>query len=171
MMIWYLVKSQPRRESVAVMRLTQLGIETFCPYRKKVKRGHGNHKTERSPLFPGYLFSKFNRDTQCRLVTYAQGVSKVVTFGGIPAVVDEEIIESIKGRMQNGFVVFEAPLFRSGDAVRIQGGPLAGFQAVFDKEMPGTERVVILLKNVSCQARVLIDRNYVKNTAAVQQLG
>jgi transcriptional antiterminator RfaH len=170
-MIWYLVKSQPQRESVAVVRLNQLGIETFCPYRKKVKRVRGNHKTERTPLFPGYLFSKFNRDTQYRLVTYAQGVSKVVTFGEIPAVVDEEVIDSIKDRMQNGFVVIQPQSFRSGDAVRIQDGPLAGIQAVFEKELTGTERVVLLLKTVSYQARVLIDRNDVANIEADQPLG
>ena len=170
-MIWYLVKSQPHRESVAVMRLAQLGVETFCPYRKKVKRVRGNHKTERSPLFPGYLFSKFNRDNQFRLVSYAEGVAKVVTFGENPAVVDEEVIDSIKARMQNGFVVLQPQSFRSGDAVRIQDGPLAGIQAVFEKELTGTERIALLLKTVSYQARVLIDRNYVANIEAAQPLG
>ena len=163
MMNWYLVRSKPHQESVAVMRLKQLGLETFCPYRKKVRRGQNNHKTDRSPLFPSYLFSKFNGDTQYRLVTYAQGVGKVVTFGEHPAIVDEEIVESIMARIQNGLVVLEPQSFKSGDRVLIHDGPFDGFQAIFEKELTGTERVVLLLQAVSYQARVLIDQNFVEN--------
>lgn len=170
-MNWYLVRSKPHQESVAVMRLNQLGIETFCPYRKKVKRGKDTYKTDGSPLFPGYLFSKFNGDTQHRLVTYAQGVGKVVTFGEHPAIVDKEIVESITARMQNGLVVLETQSFKSGDRVLIHEGPFEGFQAIFEKELAGTERVALLFQAVSYQARVLIDRNFVENIGVGHTLG
>jgi transcriptional antiterminator RfaH len=35
---------------------------------------------------------------------------------------------------------------KQGDAVKIQGGPFDGYQAIFDACLPGKERVRVLLK-------------------------
>ena len=65
------------------------------------------------------------------------------------AIVDEEIVESIMARIQNGLVVLEPHSFKSGDRVLIHDGPFDGFQGIFEKELTGTERVVLLLQAVS----------------------
>ena len=73
--------------------------------------------------------------------------------------------------MQDGLVVLETQSFKSGDRVLIHDGPFDGFQAIFKKELTGTERVVLLLQAVSYQARVLIDRNFVENIEVDHKLG
>jgi transcriptional antiterminator RfaH len=40
-----------------------------------------------------------------------------------------------------------------GDKVRLVGGPFAGYEAIFNERLPGTERVRVLLKLL--QKRVL----------------
>ena len=72
--------------------------------------------------------------------------------------VDEETIELIHSRVDDKMVV---PPLTPGQIVRIGEGPLCGVQAVFERELSGSQRVVLLLNAVSYQARMTIDREHV----------
>ena len=101
--------------------------------------------------------------TEYRKVTYAHGVLRVVKFGAVPAVVEEEIIDSIRERVHNDFVVPPLPSsLKSGQIVRINNkGPFHGFEAIFEQELNGTQRVALLMKTVAFQGRMVIDRDCV----------
>jgi transcription antitermination factor NusG len=92
-----------------------------------------------------------------RAVKYAHGVRGIVTFGEKPTPVDDEIIAIIETRMRDGVVRIE-PTFQPGDQVLVESGPLRGFVGIFERQMSGTERVVILLEAISYQARFVVDR-------------
>lgn len=160
-MDWYLVRSKPRQEGIAAWNLQRLGVEAFCPQFKETKLYRGKKRAVISPLFPGYLFSRFDLSGEYRKVTYAHGVTGVVRFGEYPARVEEEIIETIRARMQEGFVTVSRRSFHTGQTVQIKEGPFKGLLAVFDRELTGTERVALLLKNVSYNARVIIERELI----------
>ncbi len=160
-MDWYLVRSKPRQEGIAAMSLQRWDVETFCPQLKQTKLIRGKKGTVITPLFPGYLFSKFDPQREYRKVMYAHGVANIVMFGTIPAKVDKEIVETIRARTHEGFVQLSRPSFISGQTVQIQEGPLKGLLAVFERELTGTQRVALLLKNVSYNARVVIERELV----------
>jgi transcriptional antiterminator RfaH len=53
--------------------------------------------------------------------------------------------------------------FLSGQPVRIQQGPLHGFEAVFEREMKGEQRAVLLLKALFYQARLVVDLQNIAN--------
>jgi len=53
--------------------------------------------------------------------------------------------------------------FRPGQVVRIQEGPLHGLEAIFEREMPGYQRAVLLLRALSYQARVVVDMAHIVN--------
>jgi len=161
-MDWYAVNTKPRQEKVAEANLRQLGVETFCPQLKREKWIRRKWQTVVGPLFPGYLFARFDAKTQLRAVKYARGVRRIVGFGPAPVRVDEGIIESIRSRIRNGYVTVQpsAPL-APGQAVRIHGGPLEGLRAVFEREMSDRQRVVLLLQALSYQARVVVARGWV----------
>ena len=59
-------------------------------------------------------------------------------------------------------------LFRShvspGDVVSIQDGPLGGLEAVFEREMIGQQRAMLLLKMLACQVRVVLDLKSIVNS-------
>ncbi len=160
---WYLVHSMPHQESMAVLNLQWLGVEAFCPQLRQFKIIHRRKEPVISPLFPGYLFSKFDQDTKFCRVNYAPGVGNVVTFGLIPALVDEEIIASIKARIQNGYVHRQSSSFKIWQGARIYNGPFPGVEAVFQKNLSGSQRVALLLKTLSYQARVIVNREQVSN--------
>ena len=160
-MNWYAVNTKPHQENLAEMNLQRFGVETFCPQLKQDQVIRRRRQTVITPLFPGYLFARFNLDAHYRAVNYAQGVRKLVAFGPAPERVPEEIIESIKSKACDGCVTIQQSSFIPGQAVRIQEGPLQGLEAVFEMEMSDHQRVVILVRALSYQARVIVDCEHI----------
>jgi transcription antitermination factor NusG len=107
-------------------------------------------------LFPGYVFARFEIETQYRAVIHARGVRKVVSFGENPAIVDDAMIDSIKKRLSEGCLVLPCSEFRSGQVVRIHEGPLRGLEGVFQKQISGSQRAILLLRALSYQAKVVV---------------
>jgi transcriptional antiterminator RfaH len=162
-MHWYAVNTKPRQENLAELTLQRLGVETFNPRLKQNRLIRKRLQTIVCPLFPGYLFARFNLGIQYRTVNFARGVQKIVSFGSTPATVDEEMVESIKSMLQDGCVIVQTPSFSAGQTVRVQSGPLKGLEAIFEREMGDRQRAVLLLKTLSYQARVVVDLDQVVN--------
>ena len=147
---WYLVKTKSLNENRVFTRLTGAGYEVLFPrYRKKSRRHRGVLETR--PLFPTYLFVRFDPD-ELKTIKYTHGVSRVITFGLEPQEVGEEIISAVRERMdEEGMVTLEqkAVALAPGQRVKIGEGPFAGLDAIFLEELPDRERVVLLLDAVS----------------------
>ena len=159
---WYLIHSKSRQENVAELNLRLLGVETFCPRLREMKSTRRKIQSKGEVLFPGYLFIRVDMTTEYRKVTYAHGVLRVVTFGTAPAVVEEDIIDSIRERVHNGFVLPPpSASLESGQIVRINKGPFHGVEAIFEQELNGTQRVALLMKAVAFQGRMVIERDCV----------
>jgi transcriptional antiterminator RfaH len=159
---WYLIHSKSRQENVAELNLRRLGVETFCPRLREVKPTKSKAQGKGEILFPGYIFIRVDMTAEYRKVTYAHGVLRVVKFGAAPVVVEEEIIDSIKKRVHNGFVVLPLPSsLKSGQVVRIHKGPFHGLEAIFEQELNGTQRVALLMKTVAFQGHMVIHRECV----------
>ena len=160
---WYAVNTKARCEAIACASLERHGVEVFLPMLRERKVLRGKCGPTTSPLFPRYLFAKFNVSSQLRAVTYARGVKNIVTFGGGPSMVDESIIHAIRSQATDGAIELSEDRFSTGQIVRIQDGPLCGLEAVFEKKLDGTSRVVLLLKAISFQTRVILDSQCVAN--------
>ena len=114
------------------------------------------------PLFPRYVFAKFNARQQLPKVRFTRGVQSVVCFGESPAAVDEGIIDIIRERMdENGFVKANDEL-RLGDKVVISAGPLRNLVGIFEREVKGKDRITILLTAIEYQGRLEVERNLVQ---------
>jgi|CXWL01.1.fsa_nt_gi transcriptional antiterminator RfaH len=163
MKFWYAVNTKSRCEDFARASLDRLGVEVFFPMLRERKVLRGKSYLTISPLFPQYLFAKFEVSSQLRAVAYAQGVKSIVTFGSGPSMVDESIVHAIRSQAINGAIEFSGNRFVPGQGVRIQDGPLCGLEAVFEKKLDGTSRAVLLLKAISFQARVILESQHVVN--------
>jgi len=162
-MHWYAVSTKPHQEHQAESNLQRLGVETFCPQftqRKVIRRVP---RTMTGPLFPGYLFARLNIEEHYRAATYARGVRRIVAFGSTPARVDEDLIQGMKARLCNGCLSLTPRLPAPGQVVKIQDGPLSGLEAVFEREMSDHQRVVLLLRTLAYQARVVVPFEQVAN--------
>jgi len=160
---WYVVHTNPKQEERANSNLVAWGVETL--YAKLKARRHneftGVPTYITQPLFPRYLFAKFKRE-QLSKILFTRGVHDVVCFGDGPACVSEEIIDVIRGRIdQNGFVKLNNDL-KPGDRVVISAGPLKNLIGVFEREVKGSERIMILLTAIGYQGHLEVDRNLIK---------
>jgi transcription antitermination factor NusG len=143
---WYCIKSEPSREQKAQRSLRQLGFETFLP---EVPRHNSRFP---NPLFPSYLFARFDHYEHIQDVKTAHGVSYVLGFSGQPCAVEDSIILTIKEGLQH------YGEFRPGDAVRVTSGVFADLRGIFKRELSGTNRVMILLGAINFHGTVQIDR-------------
>ncbi|MBY0249563.1 MAG: hypothetical protein K2Q17_18075 [Nitrospiraceae bacterium] len=159
---WHVVRAKPHQEGVVESSLMHSGIEVLCPRIQEQRVIKRKLRKVVSPLFPGYLFAKFSL-SRWRMVQYANGVHSVVSFGSAPAVVSDEIIDEISMRLQAGVFVPHSPRFSHGEIVRIQEGPLRGLDAVFERELVGQQRAMLLMKMLACQVRVVLDLKSIVN--------
>jgi transcriptional antiterminator RfaH len=147
---WFLVKTKTLNENRVYTRLAGAGYEVLFPrYQRKSRRHRGVFETR--PLFPTYLFVRFDPD-ELKTIKYTHGVSRVITFGLEPQEVGEEIISAVRERMDEaGMVQLETKSLSiaPGQRVKIGEGQFAGLDAIFIEELPDRERVVLLLDAVS----------------------
>jgi len=122
-------------------------VETFAPH---IRVQVVNPRARRMrPYFPGYVFIHVDMEKDGQsLYQYVPGTTGVVSFGGEPALVPDGLIQAIRRRVEEvnaaGGELFDA--LKAGDTVIVQDGPFAGYEAIFDVRLPGTERVRVLLK-------------------------
>jgi transcriptional antiterminator RfaH len=146
-MKWYALRSKPNREEALCREVDSRGYLTFYP-RLQVRPANPRARKIR-PYFPGYLFVQANL-LQVGLsifswLPYSRGL---VCFGGEPAEVPEVLIQGIRRRVNEVNAEGSEQLldFKPGDTVIMQEGPFAGYKAVFDARLKGTQRVRVLLE-------------------------
>lgn len=161
---WYAIRTHPREEERANSNLRAWNVETFSPMIKK-RRANPYVQTpiyERKPLFPRYIFARFDADTLLRKILFTRGVQTVVNFGDGPSPISDEIIGLIQSQVgADGFIGVQKSL-AIGDEVTIQDGPLRNLVGIFEREIKGTDRVLILLAAISYQGSVIVERGSVK---------
>lgn len=161
-MSWYAVSTKPHQEKQAELHIKNFGIECFLPLLKQSKIIRRTRKTVIEPLFPGYLFARFDLDKHCRAVSYATGVRKIVEFGSGPVELDATMIDAIKERVRGGYVTLMPVRPMQGQIVHIKGGPLAGLEAVFIRDMADRNRVLLLLNALGFHAKLTLNIDQVR---------
>lgn len=155
---WYLVRTKPKHDARADTNLRCWGVETLAPKVRKIKgiRTTGQVVDVVGPLFPNYIFARFDAAELLTKVRLTRGVHSVVGFGECATAVDESVIALVRSRVDDdGFVRLSEPV--PGDKVRIVFGPLASMEGIFERNS-AQERVVILLANVLSGVRVEVSR-------------
>jgi len=142
---WFCIRSKPRRQNVAAAHLRALEIEVFNPQLRVRRAARGGTSWRTEPLFPNYLFARFELPIRFRRVRYAMGVSDLVNFGGVWAVIPDREIDELKttwGEAES-FVVPEK--IEVGDSVTLTGGLFHGMSAVVICLLPARQRVKVLM--------------------------
>lgn len=161
---WYAIYTRPREEDRVDRNLTGWDVETFSPKIKKKQANPFNCKPiyHSQPLFPRYVFARFDADKMLHKIHFTRGVKNVVSFNHTPLAVENEIIAVIRSKVgEDGFVRLEDEL-KCGDAVRIDDGAMEGVSGIFDRTVKEDRRVMILLTTISYQARVIVERESVR---------
>jgi transcriptional antiterminator NusG len=138
---WFALQVRGRRELAVAEYLRGQGYEWFLPLYNCKKRWSDRIKEAESPLFPGYLFCRF--DPQWRLpILKIPGVIQIVGSNRQPAPVDEHEITAIQTLIASGSQNQPWPFLEVGDLVRIESGPLSGLEGIL-VEFRGRHRLVL----------------------------
>jgi transcriptional antiterminator NusG len=152
---WYALQVRTRYERVVADHLTGRGFEWFLPLRKDRKRWSDRMKEIESPLFPGYLFCRF--DTQNRLpILQTPGVVQIVGYNRQPISVDELEIAAIQTLVAAGVPNQPCSFVEIGDRVRIESGPLRGLEGIL-VESRGKHKFVLSVSLLQRSVAVEID--------------
>src|SRR6185369_14732769 len=165
---WYVVHTNPKQEDRAYSNLRCWGVETLHPKLKtrRVNEFSGASTYVTKPLFPRYIFAKFNARKQLAKISFTRGVHYVVSFGGQPVSVDEGVIQIVKDRVdQSGFIKLGEDL-KQGDRVVIKAGPLREFEGIFERKLKDNERITVLLTTISYQGRLVINKDLIEKVNA-----
>jgi len=144
---WYAIRSKPNKEVVLWRELLARGFECFYPH-LQVKPVNPRSRTCR-PYFPGYLFLNTDLE-QVPLSTFQWMPFSVglVSFDGVPGTVPLDLLQAIRRHVEqiNAAGKRLSSGLKHGDLVVIHSGPFDGYEAIFDTQLPGSERVRVLLK-------------------------
>jgi len=154
---WYLVYSKPRQELCSLENLERQGFECFLPLIAVEKLRRKVIVVVQEPLFPRYLFIRLDASQEGRSwnpIRSTTWVSLLVTFGQVPAKVDDQLVEIIRSTVSDASV--RQRHFEPGELVRINDGPFAGLEAVY--QMPdGEARVMVLIEILSKKVSLSIE--------------
>lgn len=143
---WFCIRSKPRRQNVAAAHLRSLGIEVFNPHVKLRRAARTGPIWRTEPLFPNYLFARFELLSRFRRVRYAFGVSDIVRFGQRWAEVPDREVVALRVQW-GGDDSLEVPdRVAPGDTVKLTGALFHGMEATVVCLLPARQRVKVLLE-------------------------
>ena len=152
---WFALQVRTRQEASVAQQLNGQGYEQFLPLYKVRKRWSDRIKEVNAPLFPGYLFCRFNPQDRLPILK-TPGVIQIVGFNNGPAAVDEAEIHSIQTLVAAGVPHQPWPFLAAGDRVRIESGPLLGLEGILI-DVKRSHRLVLSVTLLQRSVAVEID--------------
>jgi transcription antitermination factor NusG len=126
---WYAVQTRVQHEKMVAQALAGKGYEEFLPLYRCRRRWSDRIKELELPLFPGYVFCRF--DVEQRLpILVTPGVQHIVGIGKVPLPVEEAEIAAIQSIVRTGLPAEPWPFLQVGQRVRIVSGPLEGLEGL-----------------------------------------
>jgi len=149
-MNWYVLRVKSHRENTVYQRLRSAQIEAYFPQvRVKPKNPRA---AKQKPYFPGYIFVNVDLDdVGTNTFNWMPGTIGLVSFDDIPASVPTNLILELQQQLDQIEATggIELHGLEAGDRVRIIEGPFAGYEAIFDTQISGGDRVRVLLAFLS----------------------
>jgi transcription antitermination factor NusG len=156
---WFAVKTHPKHESLAERGLRNQDFETYVPMHRVRRQWSDRTKMIEAPLFPGYVFCRFEAQDKLRVLT-SPAVRGVVSFGRDPLPVENSEIDSIRTLISTGKPIDICPYLRAGEYVCIQSGPFASVRG-FILRVQDNWRVVVAIEALGCSVSVEVDAAHV----------
>lgn len=147
---WFAIQVRPRYEFLTAGILRSKGFEEFMPTYKVKRQWSDRRKELEMPLFPGYVFCRFDAQVRAPIVT-TPGVIRIL--GGEIAIPDNEI-EAIQTVVEHGIPAEPCPNLKVGTRVQVLAGPLAGVRGI--------------LMSYKNQSQLILSVTLVKNAISVE---
>lgn len=157
---WYCLHTAPKQEKKVSLLLTrELELRVFAPSVRFRRMRAGTPIWATEALFPGYLFARFSFPIHGRRIGAVSGVTNIVSFGGVPAVVASSLIDVLESAVGETGLLQIDPVLAPGSDVIITTGPLRGIRALVSRVIPARQRIAILLEMLGAYREIEIEQD------------
>jgi transcription termination/antitermination protein NusG len=160
---WYALRIQSKLADVALAVLRDKGYETFMPRCTARRLWSDRVKKVELPLFPGYLFCRFELHDRLSILT-TPGMISIVGAGRIPIAVEDHEITAIRLILRAGLAAQSRPFLASGSRAYVESGPLAGVEGILTNSEKG-DQLVVSINLLQRSIAVVMDRNWVRTSS------
>jgi transcription antitermination factor NusG len=158
---WFALQVRAKHEAGVAQFLAGKGYTWFLPTYKCRKRLCDRVKVADAPLFPGYLFCRFEPQRRLPILT-TPGVIQIVGYNRVPVPIDDIEISALQMLVNSGLPNQRWPFVRIGDRVQIEAGPLRGVQGILVAVKAG-HRLILSVTLLQRSVAVQIDSAYVRS--------
>jgi transcriptional antiterminator RfaH len=130
---WFILQFKPNSHHQAAKNLNRQGFKTFIPLHKTISRKASRFINTTKPLFPGYMFIRFDRaESEWHKINNTYGVSRLVTFNSILKPMPTRFIDNLMKQYDTSGKLLPIKKFRKGDQVKVLEGPFTDFIAIVE---------------------------------------
>jgi len=137
-------------------------LQGFLPLYRVRRAWSDRTQTVEVPLFPGYVFCRFNYKQRLDVLN-TPGVRSIVGFGATDIPVEDDAVEALQTLVASGRPMEPQPRILAGEKVRISRGPLEGVRGTLLREQ-GAWRVVVNVELLNRSVAVEIDREHISQS-------
>ena len=152
---WYGIRTRSNQEKLTVALLDKRGFEPFLPLYRRRRRWSDRVVTAEVPLFPGYVFCRFDHSKRLPVIT-TPGVVSIVGCGNQPAPIPDEQIDAVRALVESGMASVPVPFLREGQRIRVTQGPLKSLEGSLVR-LKSAWRLVVTVEILQRSVAVEID--------------
>ena len=142
---WFILQFKSNSHHLAAKNLNRQGFETFLPLHDITARRLTQFKNTSKPLFPGYMFVRFDRaESEWHKINNTYGVSRLITFNSILKSIPTTFIDRLIMRYDSSGKLLPIKKLKKGDQVKVVEGPFADFIATVET-YESDQRIWILM--------------------------
>ncbi len=159
---WFLVQFKPNAHRLAERNLIRQNYRIFLPLQEVTKRKATRFVNDLRPLFPGYLFVETEPSPiHWRAIKGTMGVSKLVSFDGVPRAVPADLISGLQARCDESGRLRTHDGVTIGDEVTLLSGPFANFIATVE-QIDRDRRVWVLMDFMGQKSRIPLNADQIQ---------
>ncbi len=155
---WYALRVRSRHEKSVAAQLECKQYDVFLPLYKARRKWVDRWKALSLPLFPGYVFCRFNPGYRSGVLATG-GVIGVVRVGSELAPLESSEIDAIRRVASSPLTVEPYPSLVRGQRVTVMAGPLKGVTGTL-LEIRKSVRLVISVELLCRSVLVEIERDW-----------
>jgi transcription antitermination factor NusG len=158
---WFALNTKFMYEDYVARQVRGRGYEVYLPIYKCRRRWSDRIKEIDLPLFPGYLFCRFNPSARLPILT-TPGLIQIVGIGKTPIPIDDNEITAIQIASESRLEREPWPYLQVGQKVRVECGPLCGVEGIL-LNFKGQHRLVLSVTLLQRSIAVEVDSAWVSS--------
>ena len=156
---WYALRVRSRHEKLVHAHLEAKNRNAFLPLYHASHKWADRRKTVHLPMFPGYVFCRFDATLRYSVLA-TPGVVDIVRVGTEPAAIEDSEIEAVQLIVRSQAPAEPYPDIIAGQRMMISGGPLNGLAGTLAEIRNGL-RLVVCVELLCRSVMVEVSRQWV----------